>query len=604
MQKLSDYLVHNLKLITGIEHVFMLTGGMAMHIIDSFGREPGVKVVPMHHEQAAGIAANSYGRMRNIPGVCMVTAGPGALNAVTPCGGAFMESSPMIFLSGQVSRKNGRGVLPIRQKGIQEVDIVSVVKSITKYAVQVTDPETIRYHLEKAVYYAISGRPGPVWLDIPLDVQAAIIDETSMPGFIPSYSERNMKGNEISVKDIAAVMDKLAKAKRPLLILGQGVRLSGAADLAPNLVDALGIPVQTSWNGMDLIGYDHPLYYGRANLFGMRYANLIIQNADLILCIGARLGMQHTGYNIEGFARDAEIVMVDLDSGEMEKPNLRTSIKLRSDAKEFINKLIDGLHGSSFQVQVKDWITYCDRIKAKYQRAQTLSELAGIPFVDPGYFVTCLTSLLPDDALIPYGSSGMSHTIFGGNYYLKLGQRAFCFKGLAGMGYGLPCTVGAAFAKPGRMTFTLIGEGGLQLNIQDLQTIRHHNLPVKIIVFNNGGYHSIHMTQGNFFENHYVGSGPESDVTFPPLDGVAKLYGFDYLKVERNEDIQERVRELCKDMRPAFLEVMIDPFKTIDPKLSSYQLPDGTMESRPLEDMSPLLDRDELKGDMCIPCIS
>lgn len=604
MIKVADYLVHAIKQLTGIDHVFMLSGGMAMHIIDSFGREPGIKVIPMHHEQAAGIAANAYGRIKNITGVCMVTAGPGATNAVTPCAGAFMESSPMVFLSGQVSRKNGKGVLPIRQKGVQEVDIVSIVQSITKYAVQITEPQSIRYHVEKAVYYATNGRPGPVWIDVPVDVQGAMVDETALDGFIPSYSEMNMKGHPVGDKDISGVIDRLKKAKRPLLVLGQGVRLSGAAELVEPLVRSLGIPVQTSWNGLDLIGFDDELYFGRANLFGMRYANIIIQNADLILCIGARLGLQHTGYNIEGFARNAEVIMVDLDSGEMEKPDLGVTQKIRSDAKEFILKLTDSLQSGSVKTEISEWLAYCSNIKRKYPRNKNLTELAGNEWVDPGYFIASLTDVLPGNALIPYGSSGMSHTMFGGNYYLKYGQRAFCFKGLAAMGYGLPCTVGASLADPGKMTFTLIGEGGLQLNIQELQTIRHHQLPVKIIVFNNGGYHSIHMTQGNFFEKRFVASGPESDVSFPPLDGVARLYGFEFYRVERNEDVHAKLKEMCADMRPAFLEVMIDPVKSIDPKIISYQKADGTMESRPLEDMSPLVPRDELQADMFIPLIS
>jgi len=604
MIKVSDYLVKRVKELTEINHVFMLTGGMAMHIIDSFGKEKDIKVVPMHHEQAAGIAANAYGRMKNIPGVCVVTAGPGATNAVTPCAGAFMESNPMIFISGQVSRKNSKGVLPIRQKGIQEVDIVSIVGSITKYSVQITEPSTIKYHLEKAYYYAVNGRPGPVWIDIPVDVQGAMVEEEKMNGFTPSYAEKSMNGNPVTEQRVDAVIEKINKAKRPLLVLGQGVRLSGAAGLVNEFVNLLGIPVQTTWNGMDLIPFDNTYYYGRANLFGMRYANIIIQNADLILCIGARMGMQHTGYNIEAFARDAEIIMVDVDSGEMEKPDLDVSLKIRSDARDFISKMCSKLKLTNQQNLISEWVEYCNRIKSKYPRSKKIEEIKDDLWVDPSYFICSLTQNLPTNSVIPYGSSGMSHTLFGGNYYLKEKQRAFCFKGLAAMGYGLPCTVGAAFAQPESIVFTLIGEGGLQLNLQELQTIKHHNLPVKVIVFNNGGYHSIHMTQTNLFQKNFVGSGPESDVTFPPLDGLAQLYGFEYYCVRNNNEIDAGLKGLCSNMKPAFLEVMIDPAKSIDPKIISYQLADGTMESRPLEDMSPLIERDELQKDMFIPLIS
>jgi acetolactate synthase-1/2/3 large subunit len=570
MIKVSDYLVQSLKEKTGIEHVFMLSGGMAMHLIESFGSTPGIKVIPMHHEQAAGIAANAYGRIRNIPGVCMVTAGPGATNAVTACAGAFLESSPMVFLSGQVSRRNGRGILGVRQRGIQEVDIVPVVKTITKYAAQVADPRSIRYHLEKALFHATTGRPGPVWLDVPVDVQGALVDAASMDGFTPSWTELDMGGVPATESILANVVGKLRQTRRPLLVLGQGVRLGGAAPLVGRLVDALGVPVQTTWNGMDLIGYDHPLYFGRANLFGQRYA----------------------------------IAMVDLDPAEMNKPGLRVTLPIRCDAGTFIRALVDRIPAGNPLTTPAEWLAYCARIKRKYPRHKPLDQIAHEPYVDPFYLVGALTECLPPDAVIPYGSSGMPHTVFGGNYYLRLGQRAFCFKGLAAMGYGLPSCVGAALAAPGKIVFTFIGDGGLQPNIQDLQTIKHHRLPVKIVVFNNGGYHSIHMTQNNFFGGHFVASGPESGVTFPPLEGVAALYGFRYLKVQRNTEVIANLKRLAADPEPTFLEVMIDPRKSLDPKLASYQKPDGTMDSRPLEDMSPLLSREELQSDMLIPIVS
>jgi acetolactate synthase-1/2/3 large subunit len=413
-----------------------------------------------------------------------------------------------------------------------------------------------------------------------------------------------MNGVPVTEPVLANVLAKISQARRPLLILGQGVRLSGAAPLVERLVRGLGIPVQTTWNGMDLIGYDHSLYFGRANLFGTRYANMIIQNADFILVIGARLGMQHTGYNIEAFARAAEIAMVDLDPAEMNKPGLKVTLQIRSDAKAFIQALCERIGSGKAVSCPLDWMAYCAKIKQKYPRHKRLLEIEHDRYVDPFYFVGALTELLPADAVIPYGSSGMPHTVFGGNYDLRSGQRAFCFKGLAAMGYGLPSSVGAAFAAPGKTVFTLIGEGGLQLNIQDLQTIRHFHLPVKIVVFNNGGYHSIHMTQGNFFAKHFVASGPESDVTFPPLEGVAKLYGFRYHKLERNTEVGLIFSQFAADSAPAFLEVMIDPEKSLDPKLASYQKPDGTMESRPLEDMSPLLSREELQSDMLIPLVT
>lgn len=601
MIKVSDYIARFLYEHTKSRHVFMLSGGMAMHLIESFGNHTGFKIIPTHHEAAAGIAANAYGRILGTAGICLVTAGPGALNAVTPCAGAYLESNPLFFISGQVSLKNGIGNLPLRQRGIQEIAIVPVVSSITKYAVHVSDPRTIRFHLEKAHFLANAGRPGPVWLDIPVDVQDMQVDEEALPGFSPSSEELACQGDPVSDTLARDILGRITRAKRPMLILGQGVRLAGASGLAIKLVERLGIPVQTTWNGMDMVPADHPLSFGRANVFGPRYANLLVQNADLLLVLGARLGMQHTGYNVEAFGRGAEIIMVDLDPTEMEKPGLNVGTRLRADAGQVIERLLAVSEAGQSPAKHDEWLEFCRNIRDKYQRK--IDPDAG-DYVDPFHLVARLSRLLPSDAVIPYGSSGMGHTVFGGNFEPKGSQRVFCFKGLASMGYGLPCTVGAALASPGKLVFTVVGEGGLQLNLQELQTIRHFGLPVKIIVFNNGGYHSIHMTQTSFFAGHFVASGPESDVTFPELSKVAACYGLKYDSVRNNADVDRAIETLCASPEPGFLEVFIDPTKPLEPKLASYKLPDGTMESRPLEDMVPLLPREELAGVMHIPLVS
>ena len=591
--KLSDYVVDHFQSATCVGHVFTLTGGMTMHLVDSVGRHPLIKVIPMHHEQAAGIAANAYGRIKNTAGFVLVTAGPGALNAVTPCAGAWMESNPMVFLSGQVSRANGIQGLPLRQRGIQEVDIVQVVKTVTKYSVRVTDPTTIRYHVERAIHEAFSGRPGPVWLDIPVDVQAAEIDPVSQHGFVAS------KQNAAAMH-LDKIVSLLKSAKRPLVVLGQGVRLAGAAESVESFIRTLNIPVQTTWNGMDLLAENHELFAGRANVFGPRYANLIIQNADVILSIGARLGMQHTGYNVGAFGRGAHVVMVDVDVEESRKPGLKVETFVHADAAVFMKGLSAKWVDSERSAWV-EWKKYCSSVRQQFPEAQTLRALDPAEMVQPHSFIRSLGENLPSDSLFMIGSSGMGHTVAGSVYPVKSGQRAFTFKGLAGMGYGVPSAIGAALASPGKPVVTLVGEGGLQLNLQDLQTISHFKLPVTVIVFNNGGYHSIHMTQKGYFGGHFVGSGPESDVTFPELSSVAKLYGFKYSKIENNGQVLERLTQHNWLGGPAFLEVMIDPDKGLDPKIISYKREDGTMESRPIEDMGPLLNRDVLKKWMYIP---
>jgi acetolactate synthase I/II/III large subunit len=595
MVKLSDYIVARIHEITGTDCTFMLSGGMAMHLIESFGNRPGMKVVPCHHEQAAGIAASAYGRVTGKPGILLVTAGPGALNAVTPCGGAWMESVPLVIVSGQVSRANSRQGHAVRQRGIQEVEIVDVVKSITKYAVKIEDPATARYHIEKGLAAMNDGRPGPVWFDIPVDVQAATIDPESQRGFAAEARESSPP-----VGSVKSVVEALSAAKRPMLVLGHGVRLSGAADVAERLVDKLGIPFQTSWNGMDLVDDGHSLYAGRAGVFAARYANMAIQNADYVLAIGCRLGIQHTGYNVEGFCRGARLAVVDVDREEMDKPGLSPDDRIVADARVFI----DALLGEDFSLpKHESWIAHIKMLKEKFPPVPTLPEVAGSPFVEPKYFISRLSRKLQPNAIFMIGSSGMGHTISGGFFECRRGQRVFTFKGLAAMGYGLPAAVGAGMAGGARPVYTIIGEGGLQLNLQELQTIRHFGLKTKVIVVNNGGYHSIHMTQKAFFDGHFVASGPESGVSFPKLEGLAELYGMGYFSARLNEDVDAAIDAFIASERAVFLEVYVDPDKAIEPRIPSMRLADGTMVSRPLDDMAPLLDREEFARLMFFPPI-
>jgi len=386
--------------------------------------------------------------------------------------------------------------------------------------------------------------------------------------------------------------------------LGHGIRLAGVANLAEALVDQIGVPFQTTWNGMDLVGDEHPLYFGRANLFGARYANLVIQNADFVLAIGARFGIQHTGYNVEAFCRGARVAMVDIDVSEMEKPGLKVAETIVMDAGVFVKGLLAAARKAPRgRDSAEGWKAYCRQVRDRFPPLPAKAGEESPGFVDPKYFLARLSAAMPANAVFPFGSSGMGHTMTGALFVTKKGQRVFTFKGLAGMGFGLPCAVGAAIAAPDRPVFTLIGEGGLQLNIQELQTAREFGLPIKVIVFNNGGYHSIHMTQHAFFKGHFVGSGPESRVSFPPLPDVARLYGMRYFRAAGNGEIDSVLQAFIADPGAAFLEVMVDPTKPIEPRGSSMIRADGTMVSRPLEDMAPLLEREDLKKLMFIPLV-
>jgi acetolactate synthase-1/2/3 large subunit len=593
--KVSDYIVSRLPDLTGSRHVFLLSGGGMMHLLDSVGRGPAIPF-SLHHEQAVAIAAYAYGRTINSVGVCFVTSGPGGTNALTGVAAAYTDSAPMLVISGNVSTLFSLRGHGLRQRGLQELNIVDVVKPITKYAAYVDDKTRIRYELEKAVYFARSGRPGPVWLDIPLDIQAAKVNAAELVGF----DQAELREDSNPAPDsgsILTIIERFKKAKRPLLLLGHGVWLSGAKDKARALLERLRVPVQTTWNAIDLIPEAHPLYFGRANAFGPRYANFIIQNADYILSIGARLSVQHTGYNVEAFAREAHVDMVDLDESEAKKPFLKIGNFMRFDAAKTIDALYKATNGTICEAP-KEWLDYCQRMKQSYPVAPSLEKIKDEKYVDPYYFVDVLSELLPEDALVPFGSSGTCYTVSGQVFKPKSGQRVFPGKGMASMGFGLPSAIGASLALDGKRAITIIGDGGLQLNIQELQTVAHHRMPIKIFVISNEGYYAIRVTQETYFENFYVASSTSSGVSIPDLRKIAEAYGLVYSRISVNEEVREGIRRTLSSDVPELIEVMVDPAKPLLPKLSSYIKPDGTMSSRPLEDLAPLLDREEFRRNM------
>ena len=599
--KVSDYVCSRIKELTGSSHVFLLSGGGMMHLLDSVGRSE-LAVFPMHHEQATSIAAYAYGRTLNTTGVSFVTSGPGATNTLTGVAGAYTDSVPMLFISGQVSTLFSQRPYGLRQRGFQEFNIVDVITPTTKYARYVEYAKDIRYELEKACFLARNGRPGPVWLDLPLDVQAARIDPSTLHGFDP-VSEGLADLNPAPDHDlVSSILAHIRAAKRPLIVLGHGVWLAGAKDKALRLLELLQIPVQTTWNAIDLVPEAHPRYYGRANAYGPRYANFIIQNADYLLTIGARLGVQHTGYNVEAFAREAFVDMVDLDEDEANKPFLKVDRFSRCDADSLICALIQEFEAGQQQCikAQADWLDYCTRIKQTYPVAPSLEQAGGANFVDPYYFIDVMSELLPDDALVPLGSSGTAFTVSGQAFKPKARQRVFHAKGMAAMGFGMPSAIGASVALNNKMAITFVGDGGFQLNIQELQTIVHHQLPIKIFVVNNDGYHAIRVTQENYFENRYVASTVETGVSLPSLKKIANAYGLRHRVIVNNDDVRGGITATLANQQPEIIEVMVDPGKHLMPKLGSFIKPDGTMASRPLEDLMPLLDRAEFRANMFI----
>ncbi|MBO4338347.1 MAG: thiamine pyrophosphate-binding protein [Clostridia bacterium] len=593
MIKLSDYVIKRLE-ETGVKHMFMLPGGGAMHLNDSLGKSEKIEYVCCLHEQACAIAAEAYARVNNTLGLLMVTTGPGGTNALTGIAGAYIESTPVFCVSGQVKRADMINNQGIRQQGMQEVDIVSIVKPITKYAALVDDPNTIRYHIERALYEATHGRKGPVWLDIPLDVQATVIDENNLEGFTPEPTEVNNQLEE----QVLEIIELINNSERPVLLAGNGIRMSGGIDSFKKLIEILNIPVLTTWNGIDIIPEDNPLYFGRPGGLGHRYANFIQQNSDLFLSIGARLNLLQTGYNFDSFAREAKKIIVDIDNNELHKINVRADIPVCADAKDFIELLIK--HADKIMSNTRnDWFDYAQRMKSKYPII--LSEYRKQEkLVNTYCLIDTISDKMTADDIYVSGSSGSCIDISMQAFKVKEGQRAFCTKGLAAMGYGLPSSIGACLAGGKRKTVSVIGDGGFVMNIQELETVRRLNLPVKLFVLCNQGYGAIQATQTNIFNKHFVGCNAQSGVTIPPIARVAEAFGVKSLVIDSNCELDEKIQAAFDYDGPVVAEVHTPIELTAQPKQVSYKRKDGQMESLPLEYMKPMLSEEEMRENMII----
>ena len=595
--KVSDYIWQYLYKITGSKHVFLLSGGGMMHLLDSVGKSK-FKSISMHHEQAASIAANAYGRTINSIGVCLVTSGPGATNALTGVTAAFMDSVPMVIVSGQVSTLFSKKKMKIRQLGFQEFDIISSVKPTTKYAVHLDNKDKVQYELEKACYLAKNGRPGPVWLDIPLDIQNSQIKINKNKSFF--YKNSNILNSNPYPKneEINLVIKNLRNSKRPLIVFGHGTYLSGAKEYARKFINNFKLPCQSTWNSIDLIPNNNKYYFGRANSYGPRYPNFIIQNADYILSIGARLGVQHTGYNVKAFARNAVLHMIDLDINEAKKPKLKVDKFIKSDAKKFIEKLNNQLKKHKFKEDFSSWIEYCNTIKRKFPVAPSIENIKNQKYVDPYYFVDKLSDELREDELVPLGASGSCFTVSGQTFKSKKNQRVFTAKGMASMGFGLPSTIGSSLSMNNKRSITIIGDGGFQLNVQELQTIITNKLKVKIFVFQNKGYHAIRVTQDTYFQKNYVGSSEINGVEIPNIRKVAYAYGLKYSYIANNKELSNKLKKILSNDIAEIIEVKIDPNKHLYPKLTSQIGENGKMTTSPLEDLFPFIKRDLLKKIM------
>ncbi|MBR3040944.1 MAG: thiamine pyrophosphate-binding protein [Lachnospiraceae bacterium] len=585
--KISDYIMEFIASL-GVGKVFCVTGGGAMHMNNSLGQSKKLTGVFMIHEQGASIAAESYARIHEGYGACLVTSGPGATNALTGLVGAYIDSIPVIYLSGQAKRADLVGNQGIRQFGIQEVDIISMVGSYSKYAVQIRKPEDIRFEMEKAAAVAVNGRPGPVWIDVPLDIQASDVDVESLRSFDTSELETY----PLSDETVTEVIKALNEAKKPVMVLGHGIRLGHAVNEARELYNTLQIPVLTSWNGVDLIEEDHPLYYGRPGAVGQRAANLIEQGADLVLTIGTRLNLLSTGYNFDSFLANAKHIMVDIDVHEMEKKSVHPWLKVVCDAKDFIEKLLQRKE----EIEKKDrgeWLTHCNELLKKYPTfIPEQSPREG--FVSTYHLVKEISNQMTENDIFQFTSSGTSVDISMKTFAIKWGQRAFLTKGLAAMGYDVPASIGSCVASGGKRTVCVTGDGSIAMNMQELEVIKRLNLPIKIFVVDNNGYSMIYQSQFGNFKEHLTGCTKESGLTLPDMKKIAEAFGIHGEHIEEEEKLEEQVAKVLEYDGPVLCTVKGDITQKILPKQVNYMREDGQMASRPIEDMAPLLEREEL----------
>lgn len=593
--KLSDYVMQFL-VERGVRHVFLLTGGAAMHLNDSLGGCPKIQYICNLHEQACAIAAEAYAKYDNRLGVVMVTVGPGATNTITGAAGAWLDSTPVLFLSGQVKTADLKGNSGVRNRGVQEVDIVELVRSITKYAVTVTDPHTIRYHLEKAVHLAQSGRPGPVWIDIPLDVQAARIEPEGLVGFLKE-SDPGVGAPTFVQEAATRTLELLVRAERPFLWLGNGVRLASARTEVFQLLEALQIPFGLTWPAMDLVPDAHPGLVGRPGSMAPRGANFALQNCDFLLAIGARLDVVCTAFAPERLARAAKKVMVDIDPAELKKMEAFLTLSVCADARAFIQALLSQAKRAG-KSDLSAWKARCDDWKKRYPLIEPRHRMQH-GLVSMYYFTEKLCELLPEGALVVPASSGNAIEMLLLAFTVKARQRVLHTTGLGPMGFGLPASIGACLAHGGGDTVCVDGDGGFQMNIQELETIARLRLPIKIFVINNGGYGAIVSSQKANFKR-LVGCTPESGLTLPNTLKVAAAYGIPSSRIECQTTVAEGIHAVLKSAGPHICEVMAIPDESRQPRVSSYQRPDGSIVSKPLEDLFPFLPREEFLANMMV----
>lgn len=580
MIKVSDYIFQFLK-EHGVRDVFMLPGGGSMHLVDSLGKS-GLNYICVMHEQAAAVAAEAYGQHTNRPGICCVTSGPGATNTLTGVTAGWIDSTPMFILSGQAKRSDLVGDKGVRQIGSQEVQIVDMVRPITKYAVQIMDETEIRYHLERAWYEAVSGRPGPVWLNIPLDVQGAKVDEESLEGFTPPKTAACVS------TEIEKAVSMLKEAKYPLVLAGNGIKLAGGEALIRRLVHDLGLPVQTTWKTIDMFEEKDPCYVGHPGIMGDRGANFILQKADLLISIGSRLDTSLTAFNDRDFARNAKKVVVDIDENELRRMEVTDALKVACDAKVFLEEFLSAVNKENFP-KWDNWLKECKSLREQYP-VVTAEHGRSEKDISCYYFIDLLSDKLAEgDVIVPESSGGAGEITYQA-FRIKAGQKIKNAAGLGSMGFGLPYAIGSCIANDKRRTILINGDGAFQMNIQELETLRRLDLPVKIFIWDNGGYVSVRTMQANTFDSRFVACGPDCGLTLPDCCRIAAAYDIPSYSFSTNQELADNIDLILNGDGPVLCNLKVNPGDVVCPRVRAKALENGGMVSMPLDKMWPYLE--------------
>ncbi|MDE6594309.1 MAG: thiamine pyrophosphate-binding protein [Oscillospiraceae bacterium] len=598
--KLAEY-ISEFMVKSGIKDVFTVTGGGAMHLNDAFGHQNGLHVTYNHHEQACAIAAEGYARIANEIALVCVTSGPGGTNAITGVLGGWLDSIPMFVISGQVKRETTlwSTELPLRQLGDQEYNIIASVTPMTKYAVMVTEPLSIRYHLEKALYLAKNGRPGPVWLDIPLDVQAAVIEKEELYGFDSSEYD-SVENPKYNTEITFSVLKKISEAKRPVILAGTGIRLANAYSSFLECIEKLNIPVVTAWNNHDLLWSDHPCFCGKPGTVGTRGGNFVVQNCDLLIILGCRMNIRIISYNRFQFAENAYKIMVDIDENEMKKPTLKIDMPIHANVKDFLDSVNASDYISQNDEHIK-WLKWCREIDARYPAVRP--EFYEGNLMNPYAFMAEAFNAFNEGEIIVCGNGSACVMSFQAAV-IKKNQRLFTNSGCAAMGYGFPAAVGVCVRQKGGRVICIDGDGSFQMNIQELQTVVYNNLNLKIVYLNNNGYHSIRQTQTNMFKGRaMVGVCNGNGLSFPEAEKIADAYGVPFVRITDIKNAREKITEVLNSKGPVICEAVVDPNQNFEPKLSSKVLEDGRIVSSEIDDMFPFLPVEEYKHNKNIDLI-